>query len=93
MDWEATHAQIAALQKEVAALRAKGTKAPRKASQAPVEEKQKRLSKGKYLRCGNPDHFVQECPIKPTRRPRQVATVQEEQDQIDNYNKSKSENK
>jgi hypothetical protein len=58
IDWEATHAQIAALQKEVAALRAKGTKAPRKASQAPVEEKQKRLSEGKCLCCGDPDHFV-----------------------------------
>jgi hypothetical protein len=92
MDWEATHAQIAALQKEVAALRAKGTKAPRKASQAPAEEKQKRLSEGKCLRCGDPDHFVRECPIKPTRRPRQVATVQEEQDQMDDYNESESEN-
>ncbi|CBF71484.1 uncharacterized protein ANIA_10846 [Aspergillus nidulans FGSC A4] len=59
MDWEATHAQIAALQKEVAALRMKGTRTPRKASQAPAEEKQKRLSEGKCLRCGDPDHFVQ----------------------------------
>lgn len=92
MDWEATHAQIAALQKEVAALRMKGTRTPRKASRAPAEEKQKRLSEGKCLRCGDPDHFVRECPIKPTRRPRQVATVQEEQDQIDDYSESESEN-
>ncbi|EAA65145.1 hypothetical protein AN0003.2 [Aspergillus nidulans FGSC A4] len=86
IDWEATHAQIAALQKEVAALRTKGTRTPRKASQAPAEEKQKRLSEGKCLCCGDPDHFIQECPTKPTRRPRQVATVQEEQDQMDDYN-------
>ncbi|CBF81852.1 zinc finger CCHC domain-containing protein [Aspergillus nidulans FGSC A4] len=92
MDWEATHAQIAALQKEVAALRTKGTRTPRKASQAPAEEKQKRLSEGKCLRCGDPDHFIQECPTKPTRRPRQVATVQEEQDQMDDYSESESEN-
>jgi hypothetical protein len=51
------------------------------------------LSEGKCLRCGDPDHFVWECPIKPTRRPRQVATVQEEQDQMDDYNKSELENK
>jgi hypothetical protein len=91
MDWESTSTQIAALKKEVNALRTKYSDGQREARWASDAEMEKRRKNGSCLRCGGSGHFIRDCTKKAPRRPEQVAPARVDDNHHDNEPNSESD--
>lgn len=92
MDWESTHAQLAALRTELSTL-----KTPQKTNHGPrarwasTKELASRKSLGQCLRCGSKDHFVRQCDKRPAQKPAQLAAVETPTSQATNDPNTDSE--